>query len=119
PGRGRPAGGGTGVAALGGARAGSCGSGGAGLAPARRCGSGSFQPSPATPAPGRCRYTAPPMPASDYEFIPPGSRFHALPSPFPMKRGGALHGARVAYETWGTLDARRGNAVLVLTGLSP
>jgi homoserine O-acetyltransferase len=42
-----------------------------------------------------------------------------LPSPFAMKRGGTLHGARVAYETWGTLDAARGNAVLILTGLSP
>ncbi|HKR76865.1 MAG TPA: homoserine O-acetyltransferase [Rhodanobacter sp.] len=42
-----------------------------------------------------------------------------LPSPFPMKRGGALHGARVAYETWGTLNAARDNAILVLTGLSP
>ncbi|KAF1693709.1 homoserine O-acetyltransferase MetX [Pseudoxanthomonas koreensis] len=58
-------------------------------------------------------------PASTHEFIPPGTRFHALPSPFPMKRGGALHGARVAYETWGTLDAARGNAVLIVTGLSP
>ena len=58
-------------------------------------------------------------PASAYEFIPPGSRFHALPSPFPMKRGGALHDARVAYETWGTLDADAGNALLILTGLSP
>ncbi len=57
--------------------------------------------------------------ASAYEFIPPGSRFHALPSPFPMKRGGALHDARVAFETWGTLDADGGNAVLILTGLSP
>jgi len=36
-----------------------------------------------------------------------------------MKRGGTLHGARVAYETWGTLNAARDNAVLVLTGLSP
>ena len=36
-----------------------------------------------------------------------------------MKRGGALHGARVAYETWGTLNAARDNAVLILTGLSP
>lgn len=53
------------------------------------------------------------------EFIPPGTRFHALPSPFPMKRGGALHGARIAYETWGTLSAARDNAILVLTGLSP
>ncbi|TZF89805.1 homoserine O-acetyltransferase MetX [Cognatilysobacter lacus] len=53
------------------------------------------------------------------EFIPPGTRFTELPSPFPMKRGGALRGARVAYETWGELDADRGNAILILTGLSP
>jgi len=53
------------------------------------------------------------------EFIPAGTRYHALPSPFPMKRGGALHGAHVAYETWGTLAADAGNAVLIVTGLSP
>jgi homoserine O-acetyltransferase len=53
------------------------------------------------------------------EFVPPGTLFAALPSPFPMKRGGALHGARVAYETWGALNAARDNAVLILTGLSP
>ena len=58
-------------------------------------------------------------PVSTHEFIPPGTRFHALPSPFPIKRGGALHGARIAYETWGRLDAAAGNAVLILTGLSP
>ena len=53
------------------------------------------------------------------EFIPPGTRWIELPSPFPMKRGGALHGARVAYETWGRLDAARRNALLILPGLSP
>ncbi len=53
------------------------------------------------------------------EFIPEGSRFHALASPFPMKRGGQLHGARIAYETWGTLAADAGNAILIVTGLSP
>ena len=46
-------------------------------------------------------------------------RYHALPSPFAMKRGGVLHGAHVAYETCGELSAARDNAVLVLTGLSP
>lgn len=53
------------------------------------------------------------------EFIPPGTRWFDLPSPFPMKRGGALEGARVAYETWGTLNAARDNAILIVTGLSP
>lgn len=46
-------------------------------------------------------------------------RYFDLPSPFAMKRGGLLRGARLAYETWGTLTANRDNAVLILTGLSP
>ena len=46
-------------------------------------------------------------------------RYFSLPSPFRMKRGGELHGARVAFETWGTLSAARDNALLILTGLSP
>ncbi len=46
-------------------------------------------------------------------------QYFSLPSPFPMKLGGELHGARIAYETWGELNAARDNAVLVLTGLSP
>ncbi|MGC1550027.1 MAG: homoserine O-acetyltransferase [Rhodanobacter sp.] len=46
-------------------------------------------------------------------------RYFSLPTPFPMKRGGVLHGAHVAYETWGTLNAARDNAILILTGLSP
>ncbi len=53
------------------------------------------------------------------EFVPPGTRYVDLPSPFRMKRGGELRNARIAYETWGTLDAARGNAILILTGLSP
>ena len=53
------------------------------------------------------------------EFIPDGSRFHALSSPFPMKRGGSLIGAHVAYETWGKLAADASNAILIVTGLSP
>ena len=39
--------------------------------------------------------------------------YASLPDPFPMWRGGVLHGARVAYETWGTLNAARDNAVLL------
>ncbi|NCT68265.1 MAG: homoserine O-acetyltransferase [Rhodanobacteraceae bacterium] len=46
-------------------------------------------------------------------------RWFALPSPFHMKRGGELVGARLAYETWGELSAARDNAIFILTGLSP
>ncbi len=46
-------------------------------------------------------------------------RYAALPDPFPMRRGGVLHGARIAYETWGALSAQRDNAILLFTGLSP
>jgi homoserine O-acetyltransferase/O-succinyltransferase len=46
-------------------------------------------------------------------------RFAVLPDPFPMWRGGKLHGARVAYETWGKLNEARDNAILLFTGLSP
>ena len=47
------------------------------------------------------------------------SHYFDLPSPFAMRRGGALVGARLAYETWGTLSTNRDNAILILTGLSP
>lgn len=36
-----------------------------------------------------------------------------------MWRGGKLHGARIAYETWGALNAARDNSILLFTGLSP
>lgn len=42
-----------------------------------------------------------------------------LPDPFPMRRGGQLHEARIAYETWGKLNEARNNAILLFTGLSP
>lgn len=47
------------------------------------------------------------------------TRYTTLPDPFPMFLGGELRGARIAYETWGRLDAGAGNAILILTGLSP
>ena len=51
--------------------------------------------------------------------MPDARRYFDLSSPFAFKRGGALTGATLAYETWGTLDANCGNAVFILTGLSP
>ncbi len=38
---------------------------------------------------------------------------------FTMHRGGVLHAVEIAYETWGTLNENRDNAVLLFTGLSP
>jgi homoserine O-acetyltransferase len=36
-----------------------------------------------------------------------------------MKYGKELHSARIAFETWGTLNENRDNAILIATGLSP
>jgi homoserine O-acetyltransferase len=41
-----------------------------------------------------------------------------MPDSFPMWRGGGLHGARIAYETWGKLNEARNNALLLFTGIS-
>jgi homoserine O-acetyltransferase/O-succinyltransferase len=49
----------------------------------------------------------------------PATKFTALPDPFPFWRGGTLSEGRVAYETWGALNAARDNAILLFTGLSP
>ena len=51
--------------------------------------------------------------------IGPATKFAALPDPFHFWRGGALSDGRVAYETWGTLNAARDNGILLFTGLSP
>jgi homoserine O-acetyltransferase len=68
--------------------------------------------------------TAAPIPATDdhstgREEKAGARRYARLPDPFPMWRGGVLHGARIAYETWGTLSEARDNALLLFTGLSP
>lgn len=63
--------------------------------------------------------------SADSSGVPGGPRkmdarhFAPLSDPFPMYRGGELRGARIAYETWGELNAARDNAILLFTGLSP
>lgn len=42
-----------------------------------------------------------------------------LEGPLHMYRGGTLPEAVIAYESWGSLNAARDNAVLLFTGLSP
>lgn len=53
-----------------------------------------------------------------FEFLPPATKFIALPDGFGLLRGGALSGARVGYESWGHLNDRGDNAILILGGLS-
>ncbi len=42
-----------------------------------------------------------------------------LDGAFTMHRGGVLESPTLAYETWGTLNDERDNAILIFTGLSP
>jgi len=58
-------------------------------------------------------------PAAQREQSTDARRFAILSDPFPMWRGAQLHGALIAYETWGKLNETRSNAILLFTGLSP
>jgi len=46
------------------------------------------------------------------------SLFFSLPDPFPLESGETLTGARVAYHTWGRLNASRDNVVWVCHALT-
>ena len=62
---------------------------------------------------------APPASGAWHEGDPPGRRQFADIGDLSLQLGGELPQARIAYETWGTLDADGSNAVLVehaLTG---
>jgi len=62
---------------------------------------------------------APPASAAWREGSDPGRRqFVYLDCPIELEAGGALPAVRVAYETWGSLNADRSNAVLVLHALT-
>lgn len=52
------------------------------------------------------------------EFIPPSSKFVALPKRFPMVLGGELSDGRVAYEVWGRPNRQKDNLIAILGGLS-
>lgn len=60
----------------------------------------------------------PPASAAWREGDPPGGRRFVDLGPLALEAGGGLPSARVAYETWGTLDEDRSNAVLVLHALT-
>lgn len=49
----------------------------------------------------------------------PATHYLNISEPFLMYRGGELPDVRVAWESWGQLNAEGSNAVLLFTGLSP
>jgi homoserine O-acetyltransferase len=60
-----------------------------------------------------------PVPVAGKAAAVPPTPSVALPASFAMYRGGTLHGARIAFESWGQLNAARDNAIVLFTGLSP
>lgn len=61
----------------------------------------------------------PPASGAWREGDEPGRRqWVTLPAPLPLEAGGELPGVRIAYETWGTLNADASNAVLILHALT-
>jgi homoserine O-acetyltransferase/O-succinyltransferase len=51
-------------------------------------------------------------------FIAPETRSVELDRDLPLELGGALQGVRIAFRSWGDLDAERGNAVVVCHALT-
>src|SRR5690625_5562133 len=49
----------------------------------------------------------------------PATRYLHHSKPVTLFRGGVLPRLRLAWESWGQLNAHKSNAVLIFTGLSP
>ena len=60
----------------------------------------------------------PPVTGAWREGDPPADRQFASVGPMVLERGGELPSVRIAYETFGELDADRGNAILVAHALT-
>src|SRR5688572_21176587 len=63
-------------------------------------------------------HVPPAGPEPAYARIVSGYEVFDSPRPFPCRWGGELPGLQIAYETWGSLNAAKDNAVLLHTGLS-
>ncbi|KAJ1648013.1 homoserine O-acetyltransferase [Coemansia asiatica] len=57
-------------------------------------------------------------PEPTYEKVVTGYKVYRHNSPYALDHGGILKKFDLAYETWGTLNADRSNAILIHTGLS-
>ncbi|MEX2684573.1 MAG: homoserine O-acetyltransferase [Candidatus Sigynarchaeota archaeon] len=59
-----------------------------------------------------------PAPAQEHEIIFPGTKFFHVPGSLQLDSGQSLDHAILAYETYGTLNARRDNCILICHALS-
>jgi homoserine O-acetyltransferase len=57
-------------------------------------------------------------PEPSYSFVTSGYKTYHHAEPLPLDYGGVLPEYDVAYETWGQLNERKDNAILIHTGLS-
>ncbi|KAJ2371172.1 homoserine O-acetyltransferase [Coemansia sp. RSA 2607] len=57
-------------------------------------------------------------PEPTYEKVVTGYKLYHHATPFVLDHGGVLPSFDLAYETWGTLNSDRSNAILIHTGLS-
>ncbi|KAI8823360.1 Alpha/Beta hydrolase protein [Fimicolochytrium jonesii] len=57
-------------------------------------------------------------PEPAYENVVSGYKTFHYPHPFTFVHGGSLPSFNIAYETWGTLNESKSNAILLHTGLS-
>jgi homoserine O-acetyltransferase len=71
-----------------------------------------------TEADTRSMIGKPPATGAWREGDPAGGREFVTIGALELERGGRLPSVRIAYETWGTLDADRSNAILVLHALT-
>ena len=55
---------------------------------------------------------------SSFENVSDAARFFPLPAAFKLESGSVLRQGRLAFETWGRLNAARDNAILVFSGMS-
>ncbi|KAJ1941373.1 homoserine O-acetyltransferase [Linderina macrospora] len=57
-------------------------------------------------------------PEPTYEKVVTGYSVYSHPEPFVCDHGGLLSNFEIAYESWGTLNSDKSNAILIHTGLS-
>ncbi len=81
-------------------------------------GRGGTEEGPGAPVPGGPGPGDLPAGSARAAFVSPETRTYLHPGPFVLEAGGELRRLRVAYRTWGALDAEGANAVVICHALT-